>query len=454
VIGLARGSLTSPDPAGQVLGDRERRALNEIAGERLFRLSTEAAREGALLVAERMRETEGELLLGCALESDDSTPLLPALEFEALRRKLGAPAPDATPVRDAPAWRRGRSEAKVALLQDIERARALFLGRDPAARRGSGGRHDGAFDAARARALADPGTTGRLSRWSATQLESWRQCPHQFFQRYVLGLRPPDERPVEAEANAVGTLVHRALHLLYDAGVGADPPDRGAIESALATAESAVEPALRGDPAVWAVTRRRTAAELESYFKHVHAKTRPTAFEPVAFELGFGLEEDGPAGIPIETPRGSITLRGRLDRLDREASSGALHVLDYKHSKKRRSHQEAVDEEVCGVDRFQLYAYFLAAESWAEREGWGPPSRLTGAIHCIREPRILGPLVAPDVDRIRARVSAAIEEALAGRYDPSPRDRDACGYCDFRRSCRIALVAAGDIVAGEPEEDA
>jgi len=129
-------------------------------------------------------------------------------------------------------------------------------------------------------------------------------------------------------------------------------------------------------------------------------------------------------------------------------------VLDYKHSKKRKSHQEAVDADVCGIERFQLYAYFLAAEAWAEREGHGRPPRITGAIHCIREPRILGPLVAPETDEIRTRVSAAVDQALDGRYDPSPRERNACGWCDFRRSCRIALAAPGDPVAGEPEEDA
>jgi len=455
VVGLSRGALTAADPAAQVLGDRERRALNDLAGKRLFRGSAEAAREGALLLAERMRETEGELFLSCPLENDDSTPLLPALEYEAARRARGNAPPEFPPAVDPPAWRLDVSAERIASLQAIERDRALFLGSDAAARRGTGGRHSGAFDPARAGALLELVVDGRLGRWSASQLESWRQCPHQFFQRYVLGLKPPDERPVEAEASAVGTLVHRALHILYDDGLGAEPPDRARIETALAAAEPAVEDALRGDPAVWAVTRRRASAELARYFRHVWEKDPPRTEgpRPVAFELDFGLEEDGAPGIPIETAYGTAILRGRLDRLDRDASHGALHVVDYKHSKRRKSHQEAVDESVCGIDRFQLYAYFLAAEAWAERQGFGLPPRMTGTIHCIREPRILGTLVAPPAGEIRARVAAAIEQALDGRYDPSPRDPHACSWCDFRRSCRIALVATGDLAPSEPEED-
>jgi RecB family exonuclease len=455
VVGLSRGALTGTDLAAQVLGDRERRALNDLAGERLFRSFAEASREGALLLAERMRETEDELLLSCPLENDDSTPLLPAIEYEAARRARGAAPPETPPLGEAPAWRLGPDVERVARLQSLERDRALFLGREAVSRRGSGDRNNGAFAEARARALLELVAEGRLGRWSATQLESWRQCPHQFFQRYVLGLKPPDERPVEAEANAVGTLVHRALHLLYDQGLGPEPPDRERIEAALEAAEEAVEEPLRGDPAVWAITRRRTAAELLRYFRHVWEKARPRAESalPVAFELGFGLDEAGPPGIAIETSQGTVILRGRLDRLDRNPSDGELHVLDYKHSKKQKSHLEAVDASVCGIDRFQLYAYFLAAQAWAEREGFGLPPRITGAIHCIREPRIMGPLVAPDSEVIRTRVAAAVEDALEGRYDPSPRDRDGCSWCDFRRSCRIAMVAASDPASTEPEED-
>ncbi|HJR54668.1 MAG TPA: PD-(D/E)XK nuclease family protein [Gemmatimonadota bacterium] len=455
VIGLSRGSLLGRDAAAQVLGDRERRALNDVAGERVFRLSAETMREGTLLVAERRRETAEELLLSCPLENDDSTPLLPAIEFEATRRRFRPTSIDESTPVEATAWRLGRGADAVARLQTIERDRALFLSREENTRRGQGGAHGGAFRERRALALLALVPDGRLGRWSASQLESWRQCPHQFFQRYLLGLKRPDESPVEAEASAVGILVHRALNVLYEEGLGALPPDRARIEAILAAAEDAVDVALRGDPAVWAATRRRTAAELVAYLRYVAAK-HPTgpSDRPRAFELGFGLDKDGPPAVGIETIHGRVELRGRLDRLDRDAASGALHVLDYKHSKKRKSHQDAVDENVCGIDRFQLYAYFLAAAEWAARAGFDAPPALTGAIHCIREPRVLGSLVAPPSDEIRQRIAAAIEDALAGRYDPSPRDRDVCGYCDFRRSCRIALVAPGDPGSVEPEEEA
>lgn len=455
VIGLSRGSLTGRDAAAQVFGDRERRALNAVAGERVFRLSAEAAREGALLLAELRSETAEELFLSCPLENDDSTPLLPALEYEAARRRAGlAPVEDFLPV-EAPAWRLERTAGAVARLQTIERDRALFLSRDQDARRGQGGPYDGAFREERARALRRLVPDGRLGRWSASQLESWRQCPHQFFQRYVLRLKRPDESPVEAEASAVGILVHRALNVLYEEGPGAVPPDRERVEAVLAAAEDAVDVALRGDPAVWAATRRRTAAELVAYLRHVAAMHPPGSGERSrAFELGFGLDEDGPPAVEIDTVHGGVELRGRLDRLDHDAGSGALHVIDYKHSKKRKSHQDAVDTSICGIDRFQLYAYFLAAAEWAARAGLDAPSAITGAIHCIREPRVLGSLTAPASGTIRERIAAAIEDALAGRYDPSPRDRDVCGYCDFRRSCRIALVAPGDPGSIVLEEEA
>jgi hypothetical protein len=115
-------------------------------------------------------------------------------------------------------------------------------------------------------------------------------------------------------------------------------------------------------------------------------------------------------------------------------------VIDYKYSPKRKEHDEAVDPERCGVERFQLHTYFLAALAWAEAHGHPQPGAVTGAIHCIRQPAVAGPLSMPAPELVSGGIARAIEAAADGAYDPTPRDPKACRYCDFRRSCRIATV--------------
>lgn len=146
-----------------------------------------------------------------------------------------------------------------------------------------------------------------------------------------------------------------------------------------------------------------------------------------------------------------MALRGTIDRLDRHTGRDELHVIDYKYAFKRKDYDEAVDSERCGTERFQLHAYFLGALAWAETEAASPDS-VTGAIHCLRTPAVLGPLVMPDSASIRAGIARAIESAAEASFDPTPRNPKSCRYCDFRRGCRIATVAGSPLETDEADE--
>jgi hypothetical protein len=437
ITGLVQGALSRPSPGSAVLGDRERRALNNALGRRAFRTSADDALEGDLLLTERLRSTGEEAVLTWPVEDENATPLLPALEIERERESRHiAPAAAPAPAQ-ASAWRIGRDAGTVAALQEIERDRTGFFGRRPAARRGAGGRWDGVFGAPQADAVREEIASGAL-RWSASALESWSQCGHQFFQRYLLRLRPPDEKPLEAEANTVGDLAHLTLARLFRGGPDAWELDE--VRAAVDAVADEVRDHRRGAPAIWAITRGRVAATIHRYLMHVAAVESIDGYDPVALEEGFGREGSEVPAVTIDSALGRIALRGTLDRLDRHPETGALHVIDYKYSPKRKEHDEAVDPERCGVERFQLHTYFLAALAWAEAYGRPQPGVVTGAIHCIRQPAVAGPLSMPEPDLVRRGIARAIETAADGAYDPTPRDPKACRYCDFRRSCRIATV--------------
>jgi CRISPR/Cas system-associated exonuclease Cas4 (RecB family) len=436
LTGLVQGALARPSPGSAVLGDRERRALNDALGRRAFRTSADDALEGDLLLTERLRSTGEEAVLTWPVEDENATPLLPALELERERESRRIPSPEAPAPAEAPAWRVGKDAETVMALQEIERARTSFFGRKPETRRGSGGRWDGVFGPAHAAAVREEIASGAM-RWSASALESWSQCGHQFFQRYVLHLRPPDEKPLEAEARTVGDLAHLALARLLQGS--RDPWDLDEIRAAVDAVAGGIRDHSRGAPAIWAITRGRVAATVHRYLRHVAAAESIDGFEPVALEEGFGREGSDVPAVTIDSALGPITLRGTLDRLDRHTETGALHVIDYKYSPKRKEHDAAVDPDRCGVERFQLHAYFLAALAWAEVHGHVAKG-VTGAIHCIRQPAVAGPLTMPEPELVRGGIAHAIEAAAGGAYDPTPRDPKICRYCDFRRGCRIATV--------------
>ncbi|HET9332748.1 MAG TPA: PD-(D/E)XK nuclease family protein [Gemmatimonadota bacterium] len=449
MIGLVQGALLRPSPAAAILGDPERRALNRALGREAFRTAAQDALEGDLLIVERVRATGERIGLSWAVEDENGTPLLPALEVERERERRGAPPPGDPPPVDVPAWRAVRKPELVSELMGLERDRTLFFGRAAAGRRSRAGRWDGAFDRRHADSLALEVREGALRAWSASALDSWSQCAHQYFQRYVLRLRPPDERPIEAQARTVGDLAHLALKRLLDEGRGSHELER--VHAAVDAVAGAVQDHARGPSAVWALTRRRVATTIHRYLRHVAEEEERAGREPVALEASFGLDGSAVSGVQIDTRHGTVTLRGKIDRLDRHPTSGELHVIDYKYSLKTTEHEEAVDPELCGVERFQLYAYFLGALAWVEANAAARPSAVSAAIHCIRSAAVVGPLDMPDPEVVRASIGRAIEEAASGAFDPTPRNPKSCRICDFRRSCRIATVH-GVVVEGEDEQ--
>jgi hypothetical protein len=63
---------------------------------------------------------------------------------------------------------------------------------------------------------------------------------------------------------------------------------------------------------------------------------------------------------------------------------------------------------------------------------------MTGTIHCLRGPKALDEMVAPNPSKIIEMIGVTIDAAVDGSYDPSPADFARCKWCDFRRACRIA----------------
>jgi hypothetical protein len=449
MIGLVQGALSRPSPAAAILGDPERRALNRALGRDAFRTASQDSLEGDLLIVERVRSTGERIVLSWSVEDENATPLLPALEVERERDRRRAPPPADPAPAEVPAWREERGPEFVSELMGLERDRTLFFGRAAAGRRAWAGRWDGAFGPSWADALGVEVREGALRAWSASALDSWSQCAHQYFQRYVLRLRPPDERPIEAQARTLGDLAHLALRRLLDEGRGLRELER--VQEAVDAVAGQVQDHARGPSAVWALTRRQVATTIHRYLRHVAEEESRAGREPVALEASFGLDGSTVPGVPIDTRHGTVTLRGKIDRLDRHPDSGALHVIDYKYGRKTKEHEEAVDPERCGVERFQLFAYFLGALAWVDANAAAQPSAVSAAIHCIRSPAVVGPLAMPDPEVVRAGIARAIDDASSGAFDPTPRNPKSCRICDFRRSCRIATVH-GAVVEGEDVE--
>jgi putative RecB family exonuclease len=208
-----------------------------------------------------------------------------------------------------------------------------------------------------------------------------------------------------------GTLVHRALELLF-----CEEPARRTLDVALgclarARAESADDPEFVGleldDEADAAVL-----AEAEGHVRRYFRLEDPRAVRPIGLELR------------LEATLGSLRLRGIIDRLDLD-DDGELVVTDYKTGR-----VPGVNYEQGRLGGVHFYA-FLCEQMLGRR-----PSRVQ--LLYLQEPvAIIATPTEQSIRGLRQRTEAiwqAVERACI-REDFRPRPSRLCDYCNFQAYC-------------------
>ncbi len=352
-------------------------------------------------------------------------------------------------------------------------AQGLFA-RDRRWRSGPCDAYDGRLsDTALHAALAE--RFGPQAVYSASQLNTYGQCPWQFFASYVLHLSPLAQPQRLLEPVTRGSFCHDVLFTLMTALARSRGTPVKLADVSDADLDAALDAAIEEEsrrialqrppyPVLWDLQRAGMRQELRQYLRL--QRQSPTA-GGVHFELGFGLGErvvpemqdpaSSAAPVAIDTPAGSILLRGKIDRLDR-AGAGAregLLVIDYKTGALPKP------ADIVEGRNLQLPLYTLAAATLLGADCLG------GAFHRIgkadkREQYFAavkpdgGQLVANDkyeTDSAAAIASAAeaVTGMRSGRFDLSPAGK--CpSYCPFRLICHIS--DARRAVKNPPAEEA
>ena len=177
--------------------------------------------------------------------------------------------------------------------------------------------------------MADPvavGITSKVKTMSPSKISTFEQCPKKFELSYIHGVREPS-----GEAQVRGTLVHAALEALFKA----EPSERSE-DLAFEELERYWYEEMAGDPdhqqAVAAIGEdaflEAASKNLANYFGiEPIDQVRRVAVEGVERNVSVEL-----TGLVEQDPELKVTLRGIIDRLDREAD-GSLTVVDYKTGK-------------------------------------------------------------------------------------------------------------------------
>ena len=291
-------------------------------------------------------------------------------------------------------------------------------------------------------------------RVAVTALRAYLECPFRFYLRFGLKMEAVEPGKCELDAFDFGTLCHAALER-----IGREPALRDATDPAelrtglLQTLDAEVVRRYGRDLALPLVVQVESARQRLGRLAELQAAERAAGWVVVAVER------------PFEVAIAGLTVRGKIDRIDRHAATGAVRVIDYKtsdtaatpaaaHHRKKRTGEEVPEwAEFAGDDGqrrvwtdLQLPLYLRAlAEEFPERPRAGyfnlPKAAGEAALALWDE-------YSPDLHAAAMRCAEGACAAIrAGRFWPPAEDADP------RRDAWAALFHRGtaeSVEAGGP----
>lgn len=261
--------------------------------------------------------------------------------------------------------------------------------------------------------------------WSASRLESYIACPHQFFVRYALELEPRGPVGMGFDVAQLGRIFHALLEETYRQP---GDPQQGLAQACARLLPEAPERFGFRRSQLWEVQRREIERVLQASLAALEEHTRGDGgLRSRMLEVSFGfpeLPESQPA-LELDGPAGErIRLRGVVDRVDCGVE-GEVRIIDYKLGASPSS------REVRRREKIQLGIYALAAE----RVLGLPPVREAFYWH-VRPARSTPIPTSPaDLEGVEARVREVVSGVLAEEFAPRPPPGGCPPWCPAAVYC-------------------
>lgn len=266
---------------------------------------------------------------------------------------------------------------------------------------------------------------------SVSQLNLYASCPYRFFCSFVLELEVLEEESLELDARQRGIIVHQVLHQFWKERLEGPLPEvaeaQGQIEALLYNAYQAEG----ASPSASLVRALRSFIRKDLLWAE-------QGFRPAYLEREF-------EGLSIPTRWGSISLRGRIDRIDLHPD-GAYVLYDYKTGSAPSSGAMLDGEDV------QIAAYLLASRVLLpEQHNVGAAYYLIGDssrkgifhdayIKQLGVRRGKSTLAAEAFQeqhqRFQEILGELLEKMLEGRFPIEPASSHVCSYCSYQGICR------------------
>lgn len=289
-------------------------------------------------------------------------------------------------------------------------------------------------------------------RVSPTALESYARCPFQFFVHNVLSLERLDQPETLSGlgASEYGKLGHDILKGIYleliergyfNGTAASMDVDRtmAAVAQQVCAGYEKKNPV--GYPLTWQCLKEDLAELIRRVVTRDLQEMAMSGFTPVALETDVEdpLSEDWPE--PVK----GITIRGRMDRIDRHPDQNRLRVIDYKFkfSGQPAAQDKNLERAALRGEKLQPPLYTLLGERWA-RATARPTPQVEAVFYYIAPRWRDGPLARAEFakDGLAGRMGAELKKTIAALADGIREGRfyiqrgAYCEHCDIAEICR------------------
>ncbi len=264
----------------------------------------------------------------------------------------------------------------------------------------------------------------RTAQLSPTALETFLQCPFQYFTQRFLRLKTAPARPEQRlDFLTQGNIVHAVLAEWWQ-----EPQDVATLFERVFAAhlkEKHIPPGYH--------TERLRNAMLDDLRRFTAEDAWPRIACQSQIEIKFCFPLDD-----------TVEINGRIDRLD-TAPDGRTFVIDYKYSAAQRVKDKLKDANLLQAPLYMMAAqhlnmdaagmYYVGVKGGIEYAGWSD--------HPLMES--LG-LPEEWLESARRRTLEIVGEIRSGRVEVHPTDRERCRFCDSKDICRVETQAAAALV--------
>lgn len=306
--------------------------------------------------------------------------------------------------------------------------------------------------------------------FAPTALETYANCPYQFFVKHILNLKPVEDLSDDLDARESGILLHgilSAFHtkLLNEKRTVSNCSDdelkeflREMIEIAVNDQKVRLNELLDTESFIAAekilgIAGDATMSILWRYL--LEARENKTGLIPSLFENRFGgLSLTGLGSEKISAPY-EIRIHGTIDRIDINPDKKVYKVIDYKSGKNDYAEKDiasgrklqipvyllaTVKGKVTGIPEDHLYLFPQIFSLKYKEDEFGPkevavPRGVNEDTHETAE-RTWTNLLSTTEENIRKFVLGIYEGKFPLTSEPA-REEKACKYCEFSNLCRV-----------------